>query len=369
MNYKDSLRFITNCLSLRLNAICKEEIRDSIISGLVDWDKVVDVSSNHLVLPALFIQLKLANLLDLLPSDLQDYMSHITALNRIRNQHNLEQVKELNEIFRSHQIKVIYLKGTAHLLDGLYNDISERMVGDIDLLVDPMKMELVAKLLADNGYKPMSTYDSENFDRTKHYPRMIHKDKVFAVEIHKDVIQNKSDRQLDYKWINTSKRRVNNCYLPSYKDLILHNIMNTQLNDQGFLCMNINLRQKYDLVLLSQYEKPYEVVQNFSFHKLKSISYLVKVAGVFTKVNSLRYQNTVWTRWVELMVYFKLNFPMLMRIFTRFNFVIYRIYRDVSLAIEFLPDKNKRNRILKYLFQIEHRKIYFQSFFDRIKSI
>lgn len=361
--------FIANVLSLSVLPERKRDLQLKVLKGDINWKRVIQVSTDHLVLPVLYIRLKQAKLIELLPQDLQVYMEYITSLNRSRNRQNIEQVEELNTLLLNDNVQPIYLKGTAHLLDGLYSDVGERMIGDIDLLVAQNNMEKVADMLIKNGYSPMSKYSSKDFVKIKHYPRMTHPDKVFAVEIHKDVIQKVSHRQLDYNHINSSKRNVNGYYLPSYADLILHNNMNTQLNDQGFLFVSIDLRQKYDFLLLSQYAKPIEVIESFNFHKLKLQSYLVKSARLFQEQNTLTYPKNVWTYWVGLLMSLKLKHPKSLKIITGINFVLYRIHRDVNLAIEYLPDNKKRSRILKYVLNSENRNMYFQNIYNRLKSM
>lgn len=368
MKYKDVIHFICDCLILSIDSNRVEQIREQIKSQKVDWERVVEVSSNHLVLPALYAQLKQSELLQYLPQDLQVYMGHITSVNRKRNQQNLQEVEEINRLLNLNGIEPIYLKGTAHLLEGLYLDDAERMVGDIDLLVAPELMVKAAELLMKSGYEPIGMYNSKHFEYTKHYPRLVHKEKIFAVEIHKDVIRNISDRQLDFKRINTFKRRVNGYYLPSYADLILHNIMNTQLNDQGFLLMNINLRQKYDLLLLSQYEKPIVANENFQFHQLTLNSYLVKSACMFRGVKALAYPKNIWTNWVVLLMWLKLKFPNQFRNITRGNYLMYRMYRDFSLAIRYLMDKESRYKILRYVYESECRCQYFDTIYSKLRS-
>ena len=369
MNYNNDLKFITDCLTLSSCSDGIESLRDRIMSKQINWERVVEVSTSHLVLPAVYVNLKQFKLIKLLPDDLQCYMEHITSLNRARNLQNIEQLKELNELFLAYDIHVVFLKGTAHLLEGLYMDIAERMIGDIDLLVAPEKMEEAAGLLVKNGYVAMTTYLPEDFVRTKHYPRMIHKDKVFAVEIHKDVIQKISDRQLNYERINSAKRSINGYYLPSYTDLILHNIMNTQLNDNGFVLFSINLRQKYDLLLLSKFKKPIEAIEDFKFHNYKLKSYLVKTIILFKGVETLSYPHTLWSYWVMILMRLKFKYPKIIKIVAAFNFIIFRIIRDVTLVFTFLPDKNRRNRVLKYLTDPEHRTRYFKNIYHSLRAL
>ena len=61
-------------------------------------------------------------------------MKHITDLNRDRNKQIISQAQDLNTLLLNNNITPIFLKGTGNLLEGLYDDIAERMLGDIDFL-------------------------------------------------------------------------------------------------------------------------------------------------------------------------------------------------------------------------------------------
>ena len=82
----------------------------------------------------LYCNFKRADFLKYLPADLVEYMKHITNLNRDRNTQIIQQAKELNSLLLANNITPIFLKGTGNLLAGLYEDIAERMVGDIDFI-------------------------------------------------------------------------------------------------------------------------------------------------------------------------------------------------------------------------------------------
>ena len=116
----------------------EEKNRDEIESILktmdVDWDIVVKVSTSHYVFPALYCNFKRADFLKYLPADLVDYMKQITNLNRDRNTQIIQQAQELNILLLANNIRPIFLKGTGNLLEGLYEDVGERMIGDIDFL-------------------------------------------------------------------------------------------------------------------------------------------------------------------------------------------------------------------------------------------
>tara|TARA_B110000967_G_scaffold86605_1_gene89213 strand:+ start:2076 stop:2333 length:258 start_codon:yes stop_codon:yes gene_type:complete len=80
----------------------------------------------------LYCNLKKADFLQYLPINLIQYMKHITDLNRERNQQTIEQAREIILLLLAHSITPIFLKGTGNLLEGLYEDIAQRMVGDIN---------------------------------------------------------------------------------------------------------------------------------------------------------------------------------------------------------------------------------------------
>jgi len=135
MTYKETLFFVAQCLTIILESKNREEIEAKLKLEKIDWEAVVKVSTSHYVMPALYCNLKKVGFLNYLPKDLVAYMKYITELNRERNLQILEQAKELNELLVANDITPVFLKGTGNLLEGLYEDIAERMVGDIDFIV------------------------------------------------------------------------------------------------------------------------------------------------------------------------------------------------------------------------------------------
>ena len=134
MTYKETLYFIAKCLTISLEHSNREEIEKQLQSNNIDWDAVVKVSTAHYVFPALYCNMQRANFLHYLPEELVTYMEHITNLNRERNEEIITQAKELNTLLLANNISPIFLKGTGNLLAGIYDDIAERMVGDIDFI-------------------------------------------------------------------------------------------------------------------------------------------------------------------------------------------------------------------------------------------
>ena len=128
MNYKETLFFIAKCLTISLEEKNRQEIEKQLKSKTIDWDTVVKVSTAHYVFPALYCNLQRVDFLQYLPQELVSYMEHVTDINRERNKQIISQAKELNNVLLANNIRPIFLKGTGNLLEGLYEDIAERMV-------------------------------------------------------------------------------------------------------------------------------------------------------------------------------------------------------------------------------------------------
>ena len=124
MSYKETFYFIAKCLTISLEKHNKIAIEKTLQSNTIDWDTVVQVSTQQLVFPAMYCALKKEGFLRYLPQELVNYMEHITKLNRQRNQQIITQVTALNTFLLDHNITPIFLKGAANLIAGLYTDIA-----------------------------------------------------------------------------------------------------------------------------------------------------------------------------------------------------------------------------------------------------
>jgi hypothetical protein len=307
MNYNESLFFIGECFSLRFYPERKDKILRLIESENVDWEQVVWVGSNHLVLPTLYINLKNAGLISSLPSDLASHLEEITWLNRERNQKIMEQAKEITISLNQHNIAPIFLKGTAHLFRGLYGDIAERMIGDIDFLVPENEMLKAAEVLMSEGYISLSKFVPGTLSMTKHYPRLKNENKVSAVEIHRQPVRMPWDRSFNFSWIDKEKEKLDmdaNAFDPSVKHQIIHNILNVQLNDGGFKNMGFYLRQSYDLFLLSKQLCPFNVIMDFGRYFWKLNPYLALSSRFFNDPQIKFKENKRTQIYLSLFFYF-----------------------------------------------------------------
>ena len=110
-------------------------------------------------------------------------MEYITNLNRKRNKQIISQAQELNSLLLANKITPIFLKGTGNLLAGIYEDIGERMVGDIDFIFSKNDYPKAITIINEFGYslvKKKKDYDPDK----KHYGRLQKDTNIAAIEIH-----------------------------------------------------------------------------------------------------------------------------------------------------------------------------------------
>lgn len=267
MNYKEALFFTGACLTINHDAQNLERITEQIKSTEIDWDEIVKVSTSHYVFPALYVNLKRAGLLEYLPEELVQYMEHITSLNRDRNANIIEQAKEINSLLIKNDISPIFLKGTGFLLHGLYFDIAERMVGDIDFLVSEQDFLETIKIIEEAGYQKTQDRKLENPVFSKHYPRVYHEDRVAAVEIHLQMVKGNLSDSFNYISCKPNLILKDEINCLGYEDQLSLAILAKQHNDDNILYKRVNLRSSYDVFLLSRLADQSKLPENYSFYK------------------------------------------------------------------------------------------------------
>lgn len=288
MNYKETLFFIGKCLTINHEKHNYNIVENDLKSNQIDWDAVVKISTIHYVFPALYCNLKRANFLNYLPDDLVEYMKHITELNRKRNQQIISQAKEINTLLQENSITPIFLKGTGNLLEGLYEDVAERMVGDIDLIVKRDDVVKSKNILVDNGYRTLS----ETFSEHRHLGRLIHENKIAAVEIHKEFTKGDSVKEFNYKFIFDKIQHINGIAFLGFQDQLSLSIIAKQINDLGNSFKDMSLRNAYDVFLLSKKCNSKNAVERFNklFNPLNN--FLAICFETFNKPDSIQYTKT-----------------------------------------------------------------------------
>ena len=292
MNYKETLYFISKCLTISLEEKNRQEIEKELQSKTINWETVVEVSTAHYVFPAIYCNLKRVGFLRYLPQELVNFMEHITNLNRERNQQIISQAKDLNNLLLENNITPIFLKGTGNLLAGIYEDISERMVGDIDLLFSLDDYPKAVKVLRDNCYLPQSENSYANLPH-RHYPRLIKKNNIAAVEIHSKLLISKYINEFNYGFVAKDTQTIGAYSVLSHANKLNFSILSNQINDNGFFYKSIPLRNAYDVFLLSKKTSAKAAVNSLDTLNHPLNCFLASCYEVFNKVESLEYNPNI----------------------------------------------------------------------------
>ncbi|UAM98460.1 nucleotidyltransferase family protein [Polaribacter litorisediminis] len=351
MTYKETLFFIGKCLTINHEKHNRIIVEKDLKAGHIDWDTVVKVSTSHFIFPTLYCNLKKADFLDYLPQDLVDYMKRITDLNRHRNQQIISEAKEINTLLLAHNSTPIFLKGTGNLLEGLYEDIGERMVGDIDFIVSKNEYEKAIKIIQNNGY--FTNYKTDYVHpQFKHYPRMRHKNYLSAIEIHKELLIEKYADEFNYNSIKKDYQTINGISFLSFKNQLCLSVFASQINDHGFLYKNISLRNAYDVFLLSKKTTTKNAFDDFKKLKKPLNCFLASCHILFNEPKSIEFNDNLETKkYLEIFNMFLENNSL-------------RIQHQKKIKRR-LRTKGILNLIFKYIFNPEHRTWFFTRISDK----
>ena len=297
MNDKEILFFVGKCLTINHEEHNKILVEDILKSNTIDWPLVVTLSTSQFVFPALYCNLKRAHFLHYLPKELVVFMKRITDENRERNEEIIAQAKEINELLLKNDITPIFLKGTGNLLEGLYDDIAERMVGDIDFIVSKENATKAYSILCEHKYfsNPGSSLKNSLVKELRHLPPLTHTKKIAAVEIHIELLGKKYRPEFNYNAAKNKSHKIKNINVLSFKHQLALSIISEQINDGGFRYNTIVLRNAYDVFLLSK-----KTEAKTSFDEFKSLKnplncFLATCFQVFNSPLSLQYNSTTET--------------------------------------------------------------------------
>jgi hypothetical protein len=217
-----------------------------------EWEKVVSLGSRHLMLPSIYYNLHKKKLLNHLPDDLTSFLQEIAELNTERNRSIQQQVSQISRLFIQENIEFVFLKGTALLYSDVYDNLGERMIGDIDILIHHKHIDLAYDLLLKHGYDLLEDTPGHAYLNPKHKPRLVHNDDRYigAVEIHNRLFDNYYFLELSPASILKQKTKSKGIWVPKLEHLLLHTILNWQINDRGMFKQSFHFRTGYDCSVL-----------------------------------------------------------------------------------------------------------------------
>ena len=215
----------------------------------INYEKLVKFSSSHLMLPAVYSNLLKKNYINYVPTDFRRYIKEIYRLNSERNKQLINEINEISETLQNKKINHVFLKGAANLFTNIYDQLGDRMIGDIDILVKNNDVNEVYELVKRMEYHTINPGNNLISD-TKHIKKMVNENKIFAVEIHRRLLDNRINKHINHYEFLEKKIICEGICVPSKNDQLIHNIYNHQINDKGNIMLSYSYRSLYDNYLI-----------------------------------------------------------------------------------------------------------------------
>lgn len=355
MTNKELYYFACRCLCLDEHPGFRDEIIRSISDEAIGQN-FVHLCSNHLILPAIYLKFQEHKILPELSVELAEFLEEVNLLNLQRNEQILKQVQKIVLIFNEHNIFPTLLKGAGNLSDRLYGSISERMMGDIDLLVSEEDYLRAAQLLENDGY---AHNNPDYFDVAdmKHYPRLYKKGEPADVEIHRLPVRIEYTKMYNTELIDLEKKAINDdfsYYVLSDKHKVIHNFIHCQLSNSGHSLGVVPIRDLYDLYLLSKRTNISQAFQNIPY-KRKAAAYFLFAGNAFNLPYFFNHRQTFTYR----LFFFKnemcFKYHAFYRINKSFVYLSERIYKYFKQIFESFYSSPMRRSLLK---RITNRQWY-----------
>lgn len=306
----------------------------------INWDNIVVEASKHLMLPALYYKLKTKELLELIPPDLAEYLEEIAAINRGRNEVLLIEAREISEIFKNEDIDYVIIKGVALLAGQIFKDQSERMIGDMDILIPPTQIHKAYRLLEQQGYTENVgfNYQPKNY---RHLSRQINPNRLAAIELHSDILIHKHRGLVDSHLILENKIEIDGINVPRFEDSIRIAIFSSQINNHAHLFSLMDMKTIYDCLSIGlQHNR--ELLKSLSNQKY-SQSFLALSSVFFTEFRP--FNTNSFSRMMRSYFCFKINHPKIGRFVHRTFTFLHSILLRLNLLIS---NKSYRIHILKH---------------------
>ncbi len=219
----------------------------------IDWPAFIEFSSRHLASPAVWPVLQ--NVPGI-PSGVKEYFQAVHGMNAVRNAGIVADIERITVALSEASIRAVLLKGAATVAGGLYRDPAERVMADVDVLVPARETARARACLSELGYADVGDPRPPRwFSGVHHLPGVATPGGTFLVEIHhrlgdREVMAILPARSVIERAVPVAfaNREV---LTPRPTDLIVYNIVHSQLHHELHSRGLVEVRQLRELALLS----------------------------------------------------------------------------------------------------------------------
>ncbi len=249
-----SLVFLCDALTPWANDPLPDELSERISSGKVNWESVVALANQYMVITTLYSRFKHKNLVDLLPDDLREYLRELHGLNKERNKGiralTKNVVSRLNEV----GVEPVLLKGAASLFADKDVDLGSRIMVDIDLLIRHEDAKTAVDSLLAAGFE-IAVDEMEVYDHCQHLPPLVHPSVPVPVELHTELLSLMESQVLKgsqaFKNSKAGADEGLRFRLLSPSDSILYTLLHTEIHHGGYSSGAVPVKGLHDYATLA----------------------------------------------------------------------------------------------------------------------
>ncbi len=319
----------------------REKIKQNILSDSIDWLSVVEIANTHFLTASLYYSLLDKDLLSFIEDEeLLSYLEQIYIINLDRNQKIIEQSKEISDILLEKDIKPVFLKGAASLLQNDYEDAGMRFLSDIDFCVSESDYVTAREQLLSSGYIPNIDAAGIDVELHHHWWPMCHPKWDVVNELHRSILTFPYSDYIDCGVDNCQDSAKHNnmaVLLPTFR--LMHAFLHSDIADRNYELKKIDLRQLYEISrIVDTYDSQIDWVYIEAFlkrHKMWDKFYcrLSLIDELFKVHASILIQNKKCKINLKILyMFFKYQNTFLTNLFTKYKNSLFALsYRRICM--------------------------------------
>jgi Uncharacterised nucleotidyltransferase len=230
------------------------------IPASVDWLATIALANESFTITNLAACILNSEFAAIIPHDAKTFLEEVYSRNEHRNRRLLAQIEEFVGVLSPANVHVILLKGAAILVREPKEKIAERLISDIDVLVNMTHLEETIVCLQGIGYRVVEGNSNAIGPVT-----MCRDTDVGMVDIHTrprgpEELTAREELYYDIEFVHLGKVKIG---LPSPTHQILHFILHDQFYGRDYWAGNLDLRHIIDLTrILSQQEVDWDFLRS-----------------------------------------------------------------------------------------------------------
>jgi hypothetical protein len=334
-----AFRFLCRCLSASNRGALEDQLARMARSPAFRWTEFVDLATDQLVAPTVAHRFDRLRLNGVVPEVVERYFSAILRLIRSRNTHLRNEAMEVARALNEIDVVPVFLKGSAGLLAGLYDDPGIRVMSDLDVLVPPDSGDDSVSCLRTLGYFQT---DGTRHPRMHSFCTLARVARLAPVDLHREVLAYPHERLLPARDVlidAVEHRRDGVTFaVPCVTHQIILNVGHAQLNDHGYVLGHLPLRSLHDLALMVQGEQDqidWKQIENrfLAIGNRKALDFHCFAARELLDAEPEAGSGpSPFTRFLLRRAHFMIDHPGMQRISHRFIRVVLLLKRELSSA-------------------------------------